>query len=193
MSSGIFTDVNYELRRRNYFLSFSTNLRSRNSDSHLKTCVHAITATVNSKQPTLNPVELWFLSLIAAIIITRAQTEITTASQKMMLRRRDMVLISSGRRASSIAAEMNASSALSNDFINEIAAVIARMHNGGNPFSNWKFYFNFASVALTASKFGKSFGVGVCSLYWMTPALSMTNAARADVSPTPASIGNTTS
>src|ERR1017187_9542579 len=44
-----------------------------------------------------------------------------------------------------------------------------------------------------ASKFGKSFGVGVCSLYWTTPFLSITNAERAAVSPTPASIGNTTS
>src|SRR5262249_40639652 len=40
---------------------------------------------------------------------------------------------------------------------------------------------------------GKSFGVGVCSLYWTTPLLSITKAARAAVSPTPASIGNTTS
>src|SRR5580765_3189087 len=54
-------------------------------------------------------------------------------------------------------------------------------------------YFNFARAALTASKFGKSFGVGVCSLYCTTPLLSITNAARAAVSPTPASIGNTTS
>ena len=46
-------------------------------------------------------------------------------------------------------------------------------------------YFNFASVALIASKFGKSFGVGVCSLYCTTPFLSITNAARAAVSPTP--------
>jgi len=75
----------------------------------------------------------------------------------------------------------------------KIAAVIARMHNGGNPFSSWKIYFSFASAALIASKFGKSFGVAVCSLYCTTPFLSMTNAARADVSPTPASIGNTTS
>ena len=54
-------------------------------------------------------------------------------------------------------------------------------------------YFSLPSAALTASKFGRSFGVAVCSLYCTTPALSMTNAARADVSPTPASIGNTTS
>ncbi|GEM_PF-1456955 len=53
-------------------------------------------------------------------------------------------------------------------------------------------YFNFASAALRASKFGRSFGVGVCSLYCTTPCLSITNAARAAVSPTPASIGNTT-
>ena len=34
-------------------------------------------------------------------------------------------------------------------------------------------YFNFASAALIASKFGKSFGVGVCSLYCTTPCLSI--------------------
>jgi len=54
-------------------------------------------------------------------------------------------------------------------------------------------HFNFASVACTAAKFGRSFGVGVCSAYCTMPALSMTNAARADVSPTPASIGKRTS
>jgi hypothetical protein len=54
-------------------------------------------------------------------------------------------------------------------------------------------HFNLPNAPLTASKFGRSLGVGVFSLYWMTPCLSMTNAARAAVSPTPASIGNTTS
>src|SRR5882672_3214431 len=49
-------------------------------------------------------------------------------------------------------------------------------------------YFSFASVSLMALKFGSSFGVGVCSLYCTTPPLSMTKAARAEVSPTPASI-----
>src|SRR5476649_1624062 len=82
---------------------------------------------------------------------------------------------------------------LASGFIKGIAAVIALKHNGGNPFLNSGNYFNFASTALTASKFGKSFGVGVCSLYCTTPFLSITNAARAAVSPTPASIGNTTS
>src|SRR5262245_32210992 len=56
-----------------------------------------------------------------------------------------------------------------------------------------KGYFNFERVSWTFPKLGRSFGVGVCSLYWMTPFLSMTKAARAAVSPTPASIGNTTS
>lgn len=54
-------------------------------------------------------------------------------------------------------------------------------------------YLIFAKVSFTALKFGKSFGVGVCSLYCTTPFLSMTNAARAAVSPTPANIGKTTS
>ena len=36
-------------------------------------------------------------------------------------------------------------------------------------------------------------GVAVCSAYLTTPSLPMTNAARAEVSPTPASIGNRTS
>jgi hypothetical protein len=54
-------------------------------------------------------------------------------------------------------------------------------------------HFNLPKAPLTASKFGRSLGVGVFSLYWMTPCLSITNAARAAVSPTPASIGNTTS
>jgi hypothetical protein len=53
-------------------------------------------------------------------------------------------------------------------------------------------YLSLASVALTWSKCGRSFGLGVCSLYWTTPALSITKAARAAVSPTPASIGKTT-
>src|SRR5208283_5037452 len=56
-----------------------------------------------------------------------------------------------------------------------------------------KDYFNFASAVLMASKFGRSFGVSVCSLYCTTPFLSITNAARAEVSPTPASIGKITS
>ena len=53
-------------------------------------------------------------------------------------------------------------------------------------------YFSFARVSLTLAKLGSSFGVGVCSLYWTTPLLSITKAARAAVSPTPASIGKTT-
>src|SRR5436190_1985263 len=54
-------------------------------------------------------------------------------------------------------------------------------------------YFSFASALLTASKLGRSFGVGVCSLYCTTSLLSMTKAARAAVSPIPTSIGKTTS
>src|SRR5438046_2227104 len=54
-------------------------------------------------------------------------------------------------------------------------------------------YLNLPSVSFTFSKLGKSLGVGVCSLYCTTPFLSITNAARAAVSPTPASIGKTTS
>src|SRR3954468_18676868 len=50
-----------------------------------------------------------------------------------------------------------------------------------------------AKAALTLLKSGRSFGVGVCSAYLITPSLPMTNAARADVSPTPARFGNTTS
>ena len=46
-------------------------------------------------------------------------------------------------------------------------------------------HFNFASAALTASKLGRSFGVGVCSAYCTTPFRSMTKAARAAVSPMP--------
>ena len=53
-------------------------------------------------------------------------------------------------------------------------------------------YFSFARAALTALKFGNSFGLGVCSLYWIMPLLSTTKAARAAVSPIPASIGKTT-
>jgi hypothetical protein len=49
-----------------------------------------------------------------------------------------------------------------------------------------------ASAALIASKFGRSFGVGVCSAYYTTPSRPMTKAARAAVSPTPASIGKST-
>ncbi len=48
-------------------------------------------------------------------------------------------------------------------------------------------------ISFTAAKFGRSFGVAVCSAYWMTPFLSMTKAARAAVSPMPASPGKTTS
>jgi hypothetical protein len=44
---------------------------------------------------------------------------------------------------------------------------------------------NLARVALMASKFGNSFGDGVCSLYCTTPFLSMTKAARALVAPKP--------
>jgi len=54
-------------------------------------------------------------------------------------------------------------------------------------------YCNFANAACTAPKLGRSFGVGVCSLYCTIPCLSITKAARAEVSPTPASIGNNTS
>ena len=51
-------------------------------------------------------------------------------------------------------------------------------------------YFSLPSVSLIAWKFGNSFGVGVCSLYWMTPFLSMTNAARALTAPNPIKSGN---
>ena len=47
-------------------------------------------------------------------------------------------------------------------------------------------YFNFARTSFTALKFGRSFTVGVCSAYWMTPFLSTTNAARALTAPKPA-------
>src|SRR5688500_14854069 len=40
------------------------------------------------------------------------------------------------------------------------------------------------SAALTALKFGRSLVVAVCSAYFTNPSLPMTNAARADVSPT---------
>ena len=53
-------------------------------------------------------------------------------------------------------------------------------------------YFNLARQSFTASKFGKSFGVAVCSEYCTVPCLSITNAARAEVSPTPASMGKRT-
>src|SRR3989442_8841992 len=43
-------------------------------------------------------------------------------------------------------------------------------------------YFRRPSVSLTFSKLGSSFGEGVCSLYWITPFLSITKAARAAVS-----------
>lgn len=46
-------------------------------------------------------------------------------------------------------------------------------------------YCSLAKVSLIASKFGRSFGVGVCSLYFTTPSLSMTNAARAATEPKP--------
>src|SRR5678809_1285730 len=60
-------------------------------------------------------------------------------------------------------------------------------------FTARRIYFSLPRTSLMALKLGKSFGVGVCSLYCTTPFLSMTKAARAEVSPTPASIGNTTS
>src|SRR5260370_1782256 len=60
------------------------------------------------------------------------------------------------------------------------------------PYPSRRPYFSLANVSLTFSKLGKSFGVGVCSLYWTTHFLSITNAARAAVSPMPASMGNTT-
>ena len=58
-----------------------------------------------------------------------------------------------------------------------------------------------AAFLLTAGVLGDMFGrrevfavgLGVFSLYCTTPALSMTKAARAAVSPMPASMGNTTS
>ena len=50
---------------------------------------------------------------------------------------------------------------------------------------------HFFSAAWTAAKFGRSFGVGVCSEYLITPSLPTTNAARADVSPMPARLGKT--
>ena len=53
-------------------------------------------------------------------------------------------------------------------------------------------YCNFARVSLIAVKFGRSFGVGVCSLYCTTPFLSMTNAARAEVEPKPIRSGSST-
>ena len=54
-------------------------------------------------------------------------------------------------------------------------------------------YASLASAAWTAWKLGRSFGVGVCSAYCTTPCLSMTNAARAAVSPMPARLGKSTS
>ena len=60
------------------------------------------------------------------------------------------------------------------------------------PFSRW-FLQPFPSAALTCSKLGRSFGVGVCSAYLMTPSWPMTKAARAAVSPTPANMGKRTS
>lgn len=47
-------------------------------------------------------------------------------------------------------------------------------------------------TSLIALKFGRSFGVGVCSLYLMTPCLSMTKAARALAAPNPARSGKRT-
>ena len=51
-------------------------------------------------------------------------------------------------------------------------------------------YFSLPSVSLIALKFGSSFGVGVCSLYWTTPSLSITNAARALTEPSPSRSGS---
>src|SRR5438309_394795 len=51
-------------------------------------------------------------------------------------------------------------------------------------------YLSFSRICLIAWKFGSSFGVGVCSLYWMTPSLSMTNAARALTAPNPIKSGS---
>src|SRR5260370_969981 len=54
------------------------------------------------------------------------------------------------------------------------------------PYHSRRPYFSLANVSLTFSKLGKSFGVGVCSLYLTTPFLSITNAARPAVAPAPA-------
>jgi hypothetical protein len=51
-------------------------------------------------------------------------------------------------------------------------------------------YCSLARAALRALKLGRSFGVGVCSLYWMTPCLSTTNAARALTEPSPSRSGS---
>ena len=53
-------------------------------------------------------------------------------------------------------------------------------------------YFSLARVSLIAAKFGRSFGVAVCSAYCTTPALSTTNAARALVEPKPSRSGSST-
>lgn len=53
-------------------------------------------------------------------------------------------------------------------------------------------YLRPARTSLSFAKFGRSFGVGVCSAYCTTPCLSITKAARAEVSPTPARFGNST-
>src|SRR5687768_8868124 len=47
----------------------------------------------------------------------------------------------------------------------------------------------FARAALMALKFGRSFVVGVCSAYFTTPSLPMTNAARAEDSYMPTKPG----
>ena len=48
------------------------------------------------------------------------------------------------------------------------------------------FAYNCASAAFTASKLGRSFGVGVCSEWTIMPAASTTKTARAELSPMPA-------
>lgn len=53
-------------------------------------------------------------------------------------------------------------------------------------------YFKPAKVVLIAAKFGRSFGVGVCSAYCTTPFRSITNAARAEVAPKPSRSSSST-
>jgi hypothetical protein len=113
-----------------YFFSFSTSLSSRKSDSHLKTCIQVITATPNSTPATS---ELFALLFNSAKIIPKAHKVITTAHQNRSVRLRAVLLIKAGLIVSSAAAWMNASSALSKEFIKGIAAVMAPKPNGGNP------------------------------------------------------------
>jgi hypothetical protein len=79
-----------------YLFSLSTSLRSRKSDSNLRTCIQVIAATANS-----TPADP---ELCALKIINTAHTDMTTAHQNIIVRLRSVHLINSGLRKSSTAA-----------------------------------------------------------------------------------------